>query len=76
MDTLKKTMNFNDFAIASVKGSDYRIFFFHLERDDRKKRERFFGNVMSWYMWKDVQNWKKVLGWVISVGKEYWQWNL
>ena len=50
MDTLKKTMNFNDFAIASVKGSDYRIFFFHLERDDRKKRERFFGNVMCWYM--------------------------
>ena len=68
MDTLKKTMNFNDVSIASVKGSDYRIhfwymskddainimkksdFFLHLEREDRKYRERSFGNVMCWYM--------------------------
>ena len=26
-DIMQKTMNFNDFAIASINGNDYRIFF-------------------------------------------------
>ena len=34
MDTLKKTMNFNDVSIASVKGSDYRIHFWYMSKDD------------------------------------------
>ena len=27
-------MKFNDFAIASVKGSDYRIHFWNISKDD------------------------------------------
>ena len=34
MNTLKKTMNFNDVSIASVKGSDYRIHFWYMSKDD------------------------------------------
>ena len=29
-----KTTNFNDVAIASVKGSDYRIHFWYISQDD------------------------------------------
>ena len=29
-----KTANFNDVAIASVKGSDYRIRFWYISQDD------------------------------------------
>ena len=31
---MQKALNFNDVAIASVKGSDYRIRFWYLSKDD------------------------------------------
>ena len=31
---MQKTMNFNDVAIVSVKGSDYRIHFWYMSQDD------------------------------------------
>ena len=33
-DLMQEAMNFNDFAIASVKGSDYRIHFWNIITDD------------------------------------------
>ena len=31
---MQKAMNFNNAAIVSVKGSDYRIHFWYLSKDD------------------------------------------
>ena len=31
---MQKAMNFNDVAIVSVKGSDYRIHFWYMSRND------------------------------------------
>ena len=31
---MEKAMNFNDVAIASVKGIDYRINFWYMSKDD------------------------------------------
>ena len=31
---MQKAMNFNDAAIVSVKGNDYRIHFWHMSKDD------------------------------------------
>ena len=31
---MQKAMNFNDFAIVSVKESDYRINFWYMNKDD------------------------------------------
>ena len=31
---MQKTMNFNDIAIVSVKGIDYRIHFGYMSKDD------------------------------------------
>ena len=31
---MQKAMNFNDVAIVSVKGSDYRIHFLYLNKND------------------------------------------
>ena len=33
-DLIQKAMNFNDVAIVSVKGSDYRIHFWCMSKDD------------------------------------------
>ena len=33
-DSVQKAMNFNDVAIFSVKGSDYRIHFWYMSKDD------------------------------------------
>ena len=33
-DLMKKAMNFNDVTIAFVKGSDYRIHFWYMTKDD------------------------------------------
>ena len=33
-DLMKKAMNFNDVTIAFVKGSDYRIHFWYMIKDD------------------------------------------
>ena len=33
-DLKQKAMNFNDFAIVSVKGSDYRIHFWYMGKND------------------------------------------
>ena len=33
-DLMQKAMNFNDVAIVSVKGSDYRIYFWYMKKDD------------------------------------------
>ena len=33
-DLMQKAINFNDVAIASIKGSDYRIHFCHMSKDD------------------------------------------
>ena len=32
---IQKAMNFNDIAIVSVKGSDYRIHFWYMNKDDK-----------------------------------------
>ena len=34
----KKAMNFNDVAIASIKGNDYRIHFWYMSNDDAISR--------------------------------------
>ena len=31
---MQKAMNFNNVAIVSVKGSDYRIYFWYMSKDD------------------------------------------
>ena len=31
---MQKAINFNDAAIASIKGSDYRIHFWYMNKDD------------------------------------------
>ena len=33
-DLMQKAMNFNDVAIVSVKGNDYRIHFWFIRKDD------------------------------------------
>ena len=33
-DFMQKAMNFNDVAIASIKGNDYRIHFWYMRKDD------------------------------------------
>ena len=33
-DLMQKAMSFNDVAIVSVKGSDYRIHFWYMSKDD------------------------------------------
>ena len=32
-DLMQKTMNFNDFAIVPIKGSDYRIHFWYMSKN-------------------------------------------
>ena len=33
-DLMQKAMNFNDVAIVSIKGNDYRIHFLYISKDD------------------------------------------
>ena len=33
-DLMQKAMNFNDMAIVSIKGNDYRIHFWYISKDD------------------------------------------
>ena len=33
-DLMQKTMNFNGVAIISIKGNDYRIYFWYMSKDD------------------------------------------
>ena len=33
-DLMQKTMNFNDVAIASIKGNDYIIYFWYMSKND------------------------------------------
>ena len=33
-DLMQKAINFNDVAIASIKGNDYRIHFWYIGKDD------------------------------------------
>ena len=33
-DLMQKTMNFNEVAIVSIKGNDYRIHFWYMSKDD------------------------------------------
>ena len=33
-DSMQKTMNFNDVAIVSIKGNDYRINFWYISKND------------------------------------------
>ena len=33
-DLMQKTMKFNDVAIVSIKGNDYRIHFWYMSKDD------------------------------------------
>ena len=33
-DLMQKAMNFNDTAIASIKGNNYRIYFWYMSKDD------------------------------------------
>ena len=33
-DSMQKAMNFNEVAIVSVKGSDYRIYFWYVSKND------------------------------------------
>ena len=34
LDLMQKAMNFNDVAIVSIKGDDYRIHFWYMSKDD------------------------------------------
>ena len=34
LDLMQKAMNFNDAAIVSIKGNDYRIHFWYMSKDD------------------------------------------
>ena len=38
-DLMQKAMNFNDVAIASIKGSDYRIHLWHMSKDVMKNSD-------------------------------------
>ena len=40
---MQKAMNFNDVAIVSGKGSDYRIYFWHMSKNDATVRMKSFG---------------------------------
>ena len=33
-DLMLKTMNFNDVAIVSIKGNDYRFYFWYMSKND------------------------------------------
>ena len=33
-DLMQKAMNFNDVAVASIKGNDYRIYFWDMSKND------------------------------------------
>ena len=33
-DLMQKAMNFNDVAVVSIKGNDYRIHFWYMNKDD------------------------------------------
>ena len=33
-DLMQKAMSFNDVAIVSIKGSDYRIYFWYISKND------------------------------------------
>ena len=33
-DLMQKAMNFNDVAIVSIKGNDYRIYFWYMSKDE------------------------------------------
>ena len=33
-DLMQKAMNFNDVAIVSIKGNDYRIYFWYMNKDE------------------------------------------
>ena len=33
-DLMQKALNFNDVAVVSLKGSDYRIHFWHMSKND------------------------------------------
>ena len=33
-EIMQKAMNFNDVAIVSIKGNDYRIYFLYMNKDD------------------------------------------
>ena len=33
-DLIQKAINFNDVAIVSIKGNDYRIYFWYMNKDD------------------------------------------
>ena len=33
-DLMQKAMNFNDIAMVSIKGNDYRIHFWYMSKDD------------------------------------------
>ena len=33
-DLMQKAMNFNDVAIVSIKGNDYRVHFWYIRKDD------------------------------------------
>ena len=41
-DLMKKTMAFNDVAIVSIKGSNYRIHFLYMSKDDAIKSNYIF----------------------------------
>ena len=37
-DLMQKALNFNDVAIVSVEGRDYRIHFWYMSKDDGRKK--------------------------------------
>ena len=48
-DLMQKTINFNDVAIVSIEGNDYRIHFWYMSKNDAINRMKSF-NFFSLYI--------------------------
>ena len=80
---MQKAINFNDFAIASIKGSDYRIQFWYMSKNDairimnnsnlnEKVDYLFFYYIWKWVekLIKEIEMWYKIEQIVRATGLE------
>ena len=64
---MQKAINFNDVAIASIKGSYYRIHFWYLSKDDAI-------NIMKILIWMKKVDYYKIFLQYIKMGEtSYYQ---